>query len=172
MSGNTVWAAVRTLVRRREVPRPELRCPRCRAEIEPFWYHCPNCAKALRWGDTQLQTGAECRYCRWMVSDSFSFCPWCGRNISDEQSSLEPLKKPKGFKYERRCKRCHGGLQYPMQWCPWCGKAQRWKYERFEGNTGIFERLLSGDWSEPEFLVVPPGKRIRAKYDGTIVAAV
>ena len=47
-----------------------------------------------------------------------------------------------------------------------------WKYERFEGNTGIFERLLSGDWSEPEFLVVPPGKRIRAKHDGTIMAAV
>jgi RNA polymerase subunit RPABC4/transcription elongation factor Spt4 len=147
MSNKTVWAAVRTLVRRREVPRPELRCPRCRAEIEPFWYHCPNCAKPLRWGDTQLQTGAECRYCRWMVSDSFSFCPWCGRNISDEQSSLEPLKKPKGFKYERRCKRCHGGLQYPMQWCPWCGKVQRWKYERFENDCPHCDRGVD-DWME------------------------
>ena len=144
MSGS-VWSAVRTLVRRREVPRPELRCPRCRAEIQPFWYHCPNCAKALRWGDTQLQTGAECRYCRWMVSDSFSHCPWCGRDISDEQSSLEPLKKPKGFKYERRCKRCHGGLQYPMQWCPWCGKAQRWKYERFENDCPHCDRGVD-DW--------------------------
>ena len=85
--------------RRREVPRPELRCPRCRAELERFWSYCPDCAKQLAWRDAQ-QTGAECDYCRWMVSDSFSFCPWCGRNIADRDSSPEPLKAPKGFKYD------------------------------------------------------------------------
>ena len=147
MSGSSVWSAVRTFVKRREIPRPELRCPRCRAEIERFWYHCPNCNKALVWGDAQMQTGAECRYCRWIVSDTFSFCPWCGRDISDEGSSPEPLKKPKGFKYERRCRRCHGGLQYPMQWCPWCDKVQHWKYERFQNDCPHCDRGVD-DWME------------------------
>ena len=118
--------------RRREVPRPELRCPRCRFELERFWYHCPNCGKGLVWGDAQRETGAECRYCRWVVSDSHSFCPWCGRDIADRNSSPEPLKRPKGFRFDRRCRRCHGGLQYPMQWCPWCGRPQLWKYDRFQ----------------------------------------
>lgn len=147
MSGSSVWSAVRKFVKRRDTPRPELRCPRCRAEIERFWYHCPNCSKALVWGDIQLQTGTECRYCRWIVSDSFSHCPWCGRDISDEGSSPEPLKKPKGFKYERRCRRCHGGLQYPMQWCPWCAKVQHWKYERFQNDCPHCDRGVD-DWME------------------------
>jgi RNA polymerase subunit RPABC4/transcription elongation factor Spt4 len=132
---------------KREIPRPELRCPRCRFQLQRFWYHCPNCAKALSWGDTLRETGTECRYCRWIVSDSFSVCPWCGRNIADEGSSPEPLKKPKGFKYERRCRRCHGGVQYPMQWCPWCGKAQRWAYERFENDCPHCDRGVD-DWME------------------------
>jgi predicted RNA-binding Zn-ribbon protein involved in translation (DUF1610 family) len=120
-------------VSRRETPRPELRCTRCRAELERFWAYCPNCAKALIWGDVQRETGAECAYCRWMVSDTFSFCPWCGRNIHDRQSSLEPLKAPKGFKYHARCDwGCGGGVMYPMQWCPWCGREQIWRYTHFQ----------------------------------------
>src|SRR5438876_1171668 len=88
--------------RRREVPTPELRCPTCGAELERFWSHCSNCGRRLEWRDTQKATGAECYYCGWIVSDAFSFCPWCGRDITDEASSPEPLKAPKGFKYERR----------------------------------------------------------------------
>lgn len=53
-------------------------------------------------------------------------------------------------------------------------EAQRrnWSYERFEGGLGIFERLLSGDWNEEEFLVVPPGKRIETRWDGSVFTAV
>jgi hypothetical protein len=53
-------------------------------------------------------------------------------------------------------------------------EAQRrgWSYERVEGNTGIFERLLSGEWNESEFLVVPPGRRVETRWDGSIFAAV
>lgn len=47
-----------------------------------------------------------------------------------------------------------------------------WSCERLDGNLGIFERLLSGDWKEAEFLVVPPGKRVQVRYDGSIFAAV
>jgi hypothetical protein len=78
-------------------------------------------------------TGVECYYCRWVVSDSFSFCPWCGRDIADRGSSPEPLKAPKGFKYERRCQwGCGGGVMYPMRNCPWCGREQKWRYDNFQ----------------------------------------
>jgi hypothetical protein len=46
-----------------------------------------------------------------------------------------------------------------------------WSYESIDGGLGIFERLLSGDWNEREFLVVPPGKRVVCRYDGSIFAA-
>jgi hypothetical protein len=35
----------------------------------------------------------------------------------------------------------------------------------------LFERLLAGDWNDREFLVIPPGKQLRACYDGSIMAA-
>src|SRR5216117_2439168 len=119
--------------RRREVPTPELRCPTCGAELERFWSHCSNCGRRLEWRDTQKATGAECYYCGWIVSDAFSFCPWCGRDITDEASSPEPLKAPKGFKYERRCRwGCGGGVMYPMPYCPWCGRPQKWRYDGYQ----------------------------------------
>ncbi len=133
--------------RRREVPKPELRCPSCRYELQRFWYFCPNCARRLEWRDTQQETGTECRHCRWMVSDSFSFCPWCGRDIRDAASSPEPLKAPKGFKYERRCRRCGGGQMYPEQFCPWCGRPQRWRYDRFHNLCPHCDRGVD-DWMD------------------------
>ena len=119
---------------RRETPRPELRCPTCQAEVERFWSYCGNCGRRFQWRDVQRETGAECRYCGWMVSDSHAFCPWCGRDIRDADSSAEPLKAPKGFLFHKRCKRCRGGLMYPMQWCPWCGRTQArtWGYYHFQ----------------------------------------
>jgi hypothetical protein len=47
-----------------------------------------------------------------------------------------------------------------------------WQFALFDGNLGIFERLLSGDWNDREFLVVPPGKHVEARHDGTIMVAV
>lgn len=134
---------------RRETPKPELRCPSCRYELERFWYYCPNCARGLEWRDGQRQTGAECRYCRWMVSDRHSFCPWCGRDIKDQDSSEEPLRAPKGFRFERRCKRCSGGLMYPMQHCPWCGKDHRatWRYAHFQNICPSCDRGVD-DWMD------------------------
>src|SRR2546428_1067560 len=109
--------------RKREIPTPELRCPTCAAEVQRFWANCSNCGRRLEWRDTTKETGAECYYCGWVVSDSFSYCPWCGRDIADWDSSPEPLKAPKGFKYHRRCQwGCGGGVMYPMRSCPWCGR--------------------------------------------------
>ena len=137
---------------RREVPKPEVRCPTCRAELEPFWAFCPNCSRRLEWRDTQRITNTECRYCRWMVSDTFSFCPWCGRDIADADSSSEPLKAPKGFKYHARCDwGCGGGVQYPMSYCPWCGRKQRWRYDHFQNicphcNRGVDDWMGTCPW--------------------------
>ena len=36
-----------------------------------------------------------------------------------------------------------------------------WVFERKEGNRRLLQLLVNGDWSEEEFLVVPPGKTIR-----------
>ena len=35
----------------------------------------------------------------------------------------------------------------------------------------LFTRLLNGDWDGDDFLVLKPGQRVAAKYDGSIVAA-
>jgi len=76
------------------------------------------------WRDEAHHTGAECYRCGWVVSDKFSFCPWCRANIYEAGSSSdEPLRAPKGFKFDAKCDwGCGGGVQYPMPWCPWCGK--------------------------------------------------
>lgn len=134
--------------RRREVPTPELVCQTCQRELERYWSFCPDCGRRLVWGDAQKETGAECRYCRWMVSDSHSFCPWCGRDIADRDSSPEPLKAPKGFKYHRRCEwRCGGGVMYPMRWCPWCGREQTWRYDDFQNVCPHCDKGVN-DWMD------------------------
>ncbi|UCF18738.1 MAG: putative zinc-binding metallopeptidase [Gemmatimonadota bacterium] len=116
--------------------RANKHCSRCGCTLRRFWYFCPDCGKNLVWGDERGVTGAECFYCGWVVSDSFSHCPWCGRDISDEASSDTPLKRPRGFQYHGRCDytSCRGGLQYPMHFCPWCGRGQHWPFHNeYEG---------------------------------------
>ena len=118
-------------------PRSVPRCTRCKTTLKRYWFFCPKCSKQLVWGDERGVTGAECYYCRWIVSDSFSYCPWCGRDVSDEASSEVPLKRPRGFQYHGRCDyhTCGGGVQYPMVYCPWCGREQYWPFHKaFEGH--------------------------------------
>jgi hypothetical protein len=44
-----------------------------------------------------------------------------------------------------------------------------WQFETVAGDLGVFERLLSGNWSDDEFLVVPPGWRVTATYGEDIL---
>lgn len=46
-----------------------------------------------------------------------------------------------------------------------------WKYEKLQGDLSMLERLVRGEWHESEFLIVPPGWRVSAKYDEGIVTA-
>lgn len=132
--------------RRSPAPRPELRCV-CGEELKRFWPFCPRCGRAKVWGDTDNETGAECRACGWMVSDSSSFCPWCGANVYEEGVSSEgPLKAPKGFRFSAKCDGgCGGGVQYPMAFCPWCGAEQEWDDDEFEGTCPHCHRGVD-DW--------------------------
>ena len=45
-----------------------------------------------------------------------------------------------------------------------------WEYARTEGDLGLLERLLEGDWRENEVLVLEPGFRIVPAFDGQIIA--
>ena len=44
-----------------------------------------------------------------------------------------------------------------------------WSFDRVAGDLHLFERLVSGEWDEKDFLVVPPGWRVTATYDGNVI---
>ncbi len=46
-----------------------------------------------------------------------------------------------------------------------------WKFEKVPGDLLMIQRLVDGVWDAKEFLVVPPGWRVMAKYDEGIIAA-
>ena len=67
----------------------------CGHELKRYWSYCPNCGRAQQWKDEDKVTGAECFRCGWVVSDRFSYCPWCDADIYEEGYSSEtPLKAP------------------------------------------------------------------------------
>ena len=46
-----------------------------------------------------------------------------------------------------------------------------WKFEKIKGDMGMIYRLLNGQWDENEFVVLKPGWRLAARYDGSIIGA-
>jgi hypothetical protein len=44
-----------------------------------------------------------------------------------------------------------------------------WQFEIIRGDLRLFERLVAGDWDENDFLVVPPGWRVKPTYDHGII---
>jgi len=49
--------------------------------------------------------------------------------------------------------------------------SQGWRLDVLDGDRSWLDALLAGDWDEARFLVVPPGQRVVARYDGAIVGA-
>jgi hypothetical protein len=47
-------------------------------------------------------------------------------------------------------------------------KERNWDFEKLQGNMTLLRRLVNGDWDD-DFLIVPPGKKIRFSYDDDII---
>jgi hypothetical protein len=47
-----------------------------------------------------------------------------------------------------------------------------WEFEEIEGSVSLLERLVNGYWDSRDFLVVPPGARIRMASGDAVVEAV
>jgi hypothetical protein len=46
-----------------------------------------------------------------------------------------------------------------------------WRFEKVQGDMSLIERLVDGDWRDDQFLVVPPGWRVIARYDDGVIDA-
>jgi hypothetical protein len=44
-----------------------------------------------------------------------------------------------------------------------------WQFETIRGDLSLFERLVAGSWGEADFLLVPPGWRVKPTYDDSII---
>lgn len=44
-----------------------------------------------------------------------------------------------------------------------------WKFDKIKGDISYLRRLVDGDWNNVDFLVVPPGHKIKSLYDGDIM---
>ena len=51
-------------------------------------------------------------------------------------------------------------------------KRRGWTYEKIAGSLGLFRRLLAGDWTGDDFLILEPGQKVAASYDGGVICAV
>jgi hypothetical protein len=48
-------------------------------------------------------------------------------------------------------------------------KARGWKFEKVKGDMTMIQRLVDGQWDDREFLVVPPGHKVVARYNDGII---
>lgn len=44
-----------------------------------------------------------------------------------------------------------------------------WTFATVRGDLHLFHKLVSGDWNEKDFLIVPPGWRVKAVYEGRVL---
>jgi hypothetical protein len=48
---------------------------------------------------------------------------------------------------------------------------RNWKFEKVQGDMSLIQELVDGKWDPEKFLIVPPGWRVVAKYDESIMGA-
>jgi hypothetical protein len=47
--------------------------------------------------------------------------------------------------------------------------SRNWKFEKVRGDLRLFHRLVNGEWDSDEFVVVPPGHRVCARHDSSVL---
>ncbi len=52
-----------------------------------------------------------------------------------------------------------------------CAEELGWEYDELEGDPRLLVRMLSGEWDEDEFVIVPPGYTIKSAFNEDIVVA-
>lgn len=65
-----------------------------------------------------------------------------------------------------------GDCDQYRQYTKRCAEFLNWDYDELKGDPGLMQRMLDGDWSDDEFLVVKPGQKINEDVtsDGIIKA--
>ncbi len=48
-------------------------------------------------------------------------------------------------------------------------KRHQWKFDKVAGDMSLIYRLVDGPWDKKDFLVVPPGKRIKASFKPELI---
>jgi len=51
-----------------------------------------------------------------------------------------------------------------------CARELGWTLEEQEGDSSLLHDFIAGNWDEERFLVVPPGKKVKATYGDDIIA--
>jgi Protein of unknown function (DUF1638). len=62
-----------------------------------------------------------------------------------------------------------GDVAYDREVARASAEEKEWEYEELEGDLGLLLRMLDGEWSEEEFLVIQPREHIEASFDETIL---
>lgn len=64
-----------------------------------------------------------------------------------------------------------GDLAYYRDFTKKVADSRGWGYEEVEGNIRLLERLMAGDWSDDEFLIVQPGQKTAENVNDGIISA-
>jgi hypothetical protein len=84
------------------------------------------------------------------LHEQFSSCEHSFRQLTFIETGLEPSGK---FELEAKREAAQRGLEF----------------EKIRGSLRLCDAMLSGDWSDADFLVVPPGHRVVERFDGSLI---
>jgi serine/threonine protein kinase len=97
-------------------------CSVCGSDLITHMSYCPECAdrKKLVW-NSNLSRG--CPRCSWEVSSSWSYCAWCGVELSHRRRGRDPAMA-KG-----KCPSCRCAVPLYARFCPHCRERLSWDVE-------------------------------------------